>query len=144
MGLRHLYRLLMHSQRNTEQSHRSEAMASSSDPRASAMHSNDLVADTSQAETTLPQATEEGPPNHEPQPSNCSTGKQRETADAFPPQIRADQRRYGQSFQNPDGEAIGMPPSEESTPTTNHTASAKALFPPLPPFRMRKRSCGGA
>ena len=144
MGLRHLYRLLMHSQRNTEQSHPSEAMASFSDRHASALHSNDLVADTSQAETTLPQATEEGPPNHEPQPSNCSTGKQRETADAFPPQIRADQRRYGQSFHNPDGEAIGMPPSEESTSTTNPTASAKALFPPLPPFRMRKRSCGGA
>lgn len=134
----------MHSGRNTEQSPQSEAIESSSDLRASATHSNDLVADTSQAETTLPQATEENPPSHEPQPSNISPGKQRETADAFRPQIRADQRRYGQIFHNPDVEGMGMPSSEESTRTTNSTESAKALFPPLPPFRMRKRGCGGA
>jgi hypothetical protein len=37
-----------------------------------------------------------------------------------------------------------MRSSEDSTLTTKPNESMKALFPPLPPFRMRKRSCGGA
>jgi len=145
MGLRRLYQLLMNSERKPKQSPRAEqAEASPSDPRASAMDSDYLVADTSQAETAPPQATDENPPNQEPLPSDISKGKQPERVNMPPPEIRSNQRRYGQIFHNPDVEAIGMPPLDDATPTKKPTDSAKALFPPLPPFRMRKRSCGGA
>lgn len=143
MGLRHLYHLLTSSKRKPKQPPRSEeAEASSSDPRA--WHSDYLVIDTGQQEITPPPATDENPPNHKQLPSDISLGKQPETASTLLPEARLNQRRYGQIFHNPDVEAIGMPSPEESMPTTAATESTKALFPPLPPFRIRKRSCGGA
>lgn len=143
MKLRHLYHLLTNSKRKPKQSSRSEeAETPSDDPRA--WHSDYLVIDASQQEITPPQAADESPPNQEQIPSKISSGKQPETANTLHPGVRADQRRYGQIFHNPDVEAIGMSSPEESTPTTTATESTKALFPPLPPFRMRKRSCGGA
>jgi hypothetical protein len=145
MGLRRLYHLLMNSERKPKQPPQSQKPeASLSEPHTSTAHSKYSVADTCQAETTSPHATDESPPHQEPMPSNISKGKQRERPSTPPPDVRSNRRRYGQISHNPDVEAIGMRSSEDSTPTTNPTESTKALFPPLPPFRMRKRSCGGA
>ena len=145
MGLRHLYHLLVHSERKTKQSPQYEAAkASSSDPRSSAIHSSVLVVDTIQAETTPLQAAQESPLNQEGLPSDVSRGKQPQLSNTLPLDVRTNQPRYSQIFHNRDVEAIGMPSPDESTPTTQSTESTKALFPPLPPFRMRKRSCGGA
>ena len=95
MGLRRLYQLLMNSQRKPKQSPRAEqAEASLSDPRASATDSDYLVADTSQAETTPPQATDEIPPNQEPLPSDISKGKQPERVNMPLPEIRSNQRLW--------------------------------------------------
>lgn len=142
MGLRHLYHLLTNLRRKPKQPPRSEeAEALSSDPRA--WHSDYLVIDTRQQEITPPRATDGSPPNQKQLPSDISLGKQPETASTLLPEARLNQRRYGQIFHNPDVE-VGMLSPEESTPTTAATDSTKALFPPLPPFRMRKRSCGGA
>jgi hypothetical protein len=142
----HLYRFVMISKRKPKQPPQSgQAEVSPSGPHASATQSNHLVADNSrQVETAPPQATDESPSIQDPLPSNISSGKQLETANTLLPEVRCDQRRYGQIFHNPDVEAIGMRSSKDSSLATTPTESTKAIFPPLPPFRMRKRGCGGA
>lgn len=144
MGLRRLYHLLMNSERKSKQSPQSENASASSQSKALATHSDYLVLGTSQLEITSPQNTDDSPPNQEPLPSGNSLGKQPEESETLLPEVRTDERRYGQIFHNPNVEAIGMPSSEETTPTKNPSESTKALFPPLPPFCLRKRGCGGA
>lgn len=134
----------MNSERKSKQPPQSENSSASSHSRALATHSDYLVLGTSQPEITSPQATDESPPNQEPLPSGNSLGKQPEASEVLFPEVRTDERRYGQIFHNPNVEAIGMPSSEETTQTKDPSESTKALFPPLPPFHMRKRGCGGA
>lgn len=104
-----------------------------------------FAADTSQAEIAPYQAicTHESGPEQEPLPSDLISEKQSDTSQTPSLEVRTNERRYGQIFHNPTVEAIGLPPGDDLMPTANRTDSTEALFPPLPPFRMRKR-CGGA
>jgi hypothetical protein len=118
----------------------------------SRLHSATLTADTrpsgidieTRSETTTQATrTDEGASAQELLRPNLSSVKHPQTLQTPSPDIRTDQRRYGQIFHSPAVEAIAMLVFEDSTPPTNPTESMEALFPPLPPFRMRKR-CGGA
>ena len=116
MGLRHLYHLLTKSLRKSNSTNQS-------------------------AHATLPN---ENAPNEEPLSSDITSETQSQTLQIHEREHRTDQRRYGQIFQDPDVEAIGMQPFERSTPTANATESTEASFPLIPIYRMRKRGCGGA
>ena len=104
-----------------------------------------LAADTSQAEIAPHQAigTHESGPEQEPLPPDLISEKQSSTSQTPSLEVRTNQRRYGHIFHNPTVEAIGLPPGDDSIPTTDPIESTEAFFPPLPPFHLRKR-CGGA
>lgn len=153
MVFRHVYRLLLKLKPKSKSKSQSK---SASQPTAQAdgfteihppgMLNHQIIESTSntnEAESTPTQATDG--PTQEPQ-STLQTSPTKEHANdqQRPSQVRLDTRRYGQIFENSNRDEDTRSSSGLLRPDAEPSVSTKALFPPLPPFGERKRSCGGA
>lgn len=155
MVLRHLYRLLVKLKPKSRSKSKSKPI---SQPAAQPGDSTEIqrpgtlsyillrsTADTREAESTsTPTQVADEPTQESHDVARTSLTQEHNNPPQQASPIPPDTRRYGQIFEKSDPDPDTRSSFELVEPGTKPPSSTTTLCPPLPPFRERKRSCGGA